>query len=260
MSLKPRNKTYRTYAVFFSVMLLVALGIFSTLEYISKSSLFCIENISVYSDNESDVSNIKKSLQDYQGKSLLQLHYVSLEDTIRKTFHVSKARVFRKFPHTLEIYVASYKPIAMIKLDKLYAMDEDLHIFQASKKQVSQNYPIVYIDDIHGDSLGKIRDIIVSYKNFFMKKKLQYPNIKSIQIDFQSDATLFFSNGLTIYLGHGEFEKKWQRVYEIDKALEKKNKELTFAYFFDDSAVKKAAIRFRNKEKVHDAGQEYGAL
>jgi cell division protein FtsQ len=135
--------------------------------------------------------------------------------------------VRRVLPDKLSLQVIERNPIAMIRLDKLYYLDEDGTPFKEPALGEALNYPIVTGWEDQAWKRGERKDLVAEAL-WFIREVPNYPHlsqegISEINFNEMGDWTIFTAKGGTmIHIHRGDMELKMKRLEEVWKRVTEK--------------------------------------
>jgi cell division protein FtsQ len=135
--------------------------------------------------------------------------------------------VRRVLPDKLALQVIERNPIALIRLDRLYYVDEDGTPFKEPSPGEALDYPIVTGWEDQAWKQGERKDLI-GEALWFIREMHNYPHLSKegvSEINFNEigDMTIFTAKGGTmIYMRRGDMELKVKRLEEVWKRITEK--------------------------------------
>jgi cell division protein FtsQ len=135
--------------------------------------------------------------------------------------------VRRVLPDKLALQVIERNPIALIRLDRLYYVDEDGTPFKEPSPGEALDYPIVTGWEDQAWKQGERKDLI-GEALWFIREMHNYPHLSQegvSEINFNEigDMTIFTAKGGTmIYMRRGDMELKVKRLEEVWKRITEK--------------------------------------
>jgi cell division protein FtsQ len=127
-------------------------------------------------------------------------------------------------PDKLSLQVIERNPIALIRLDKLYYVDEDGTPFKQPAPGEPLDYPIVTGWEADEWRQGKRKDLIEEALWFIREVRnqpyLSKEGVSEIQFSEIGDLTIFMvQGGAMIHMHGGEMELKVRRLEEVWKSV-----------------------------------------
>lgn len=195
--------------IFLSTILLVI--------YLSESPLFFVTNIEVYGNNKMLKEDIIEKLMQFKNEPLAYVKSSMIEESILKDARVYDVDIKKKYPGTLIVKLNERKPAAIVRLKKLFVVDNNLNIFAHFEEVKSNNLIIV---DTPNDIVDK-NNLSSILKE--LEKSDMY-NVSSELKRFDKYYQVILFSGVRVYLDKDITEKKINKAYSIyKKELEKKD-------------------------------------
>jgi cell division protein FtsQ len=188
--------------------------------FVRQSSLFELRELKIFGCNLTRPEDIVSQARIEKGMNLLSVDLNRKSSQLEQYDYIYKAVLERKLPGTLEIYVEERKPLAIIKLDDFYLVDERGEVF---KKAVDHemHYPVLNgltKDDLYRDSEHShhlIRAALALVDAIRHDKRFTESGIE-IAIDKNTGFTLTMTpEGTTVYIGFGDFAEKFEALWKI---------------------------------------------
>lgn len=211
----PTKKIVRGLALPF-VGLAVALSIFFFSDRFKEAAYFQVSQILVEGTSRVSRAEILNASGVKPGDDLLKINLRELERRIGKNPWVGKVLVRVVFPDRLVITVKERKTVAVVKMDRLFYLDQQGAILKEVEKGESLDYPI--ITGLEGKSL---RPDQISDAFEFLRESIRFPfpawqNISEVQVSEIHGITFFTMNeGMEIRVGKGQYRGKLWRLNKV---------------------------------------------
>ncbi|OGP85901.1 MAG: hypothetical protein A2Z08_01040 [Deltaproteobacteria bacterium RBG_16_54_11] len=183
-----------------------------------------LDKIEVQGCLRTDPQQIIKAASVSPETPILDLRLRKISQRIEELPWVRSCVVRRVLPDTLSLQVIERNPIALIRLDKLYYVDEDGTPFKEPAPGEDLDYPIVTGWEDEAWKRGARKDLI-EQALWFIREVQDHPylskeGISEIQFNEIGDLTIFTVQGGTmIYMHAGDMELKVRRLEEVWKTL-----------------------------------------
>lgn len=154
---------------------------------------------------------------------ILELSLKEISQRVAYLPWVRSCIVRRVLPDTLSLKVIERHPIALIRLDRLYYVDEDGTTFKEPGPGEPLDLPVVTGWDDDAWKRGERRDLIESAL-WILKVVQGHPTlakigISEIRCSENGDITIYTLDGTMILLGAENIELKLRRLEEVYKGL-----------------------------------------
>jgi len=240
VSLKKKNKIIKRTRtrprdmkkVFHSVtvcMAVVAFSLFMKVGYafLTSADFFSVQQINTAGCTVRDKNEIINKAGLRKGENIISMNLAEKSRKLEQDPWIYKAVIKRKLPHTIEIQVEERAPLAVIKLDKCYLIDDYSHLFKTAE-QNEMKYPLLTgltKNDFKKNSDASSKVISAALE---LVKQLQAKNMAN-GIDTTIEMDLIFGltmtntkNNIKIFMGFGRYGKKITLLTKIIDDLEKR--------------------------------------
>ncbi len=193
----------------------------------------------------------KKELLDYAGlrlgDGLYAFSRASVEAAMDEHPLIKKARILRRPPHELRIFVVEHQARAYLALDKLYAVDKDGQLFARAEVLAGQDLPVIsgvsahdLQDDAPAPQVLQALQIIKAWAD------LGFAASQLAELHFDSDLGL--SLELTgrlqqVQLGHKRWRQKLGQLKRLRAALKKQGRQPLLVHMGDGRDPSRVVVR-----------------
>lgn len=135
-----RRRRLALLLVLFSVPLLA--GAFF---WVRSSQAFALQRVCVTATEHVGSEEVVKSLGDVQGVGLLQVSTEELEHNLMSIPYVKQARVFRHFPHAIDVELVEREPLALVETanGSRWIVDEDGRLLEEAGDEGASEWLLV---------------------------------------------------------------------------------------------------------------------
>jgi cell division septal protein FtsQ len=132
----------RAGLIFVCVLALVAVVLFL---WLRSSSVFAVEDVTAPVTRHVTEQQIADAVAAARGVSLLKVSTGAIQHSLGGLPYVRSIHVYRKFPHTLEIRIEEYDPVARVRtLDgKVWLVSDDGRLLEVVGTQSGASLPLV---------------------------------------------------------------------------------------------------------------------
>jgi cell division protein FtsQ len=201
-------------------------------DYIRQAPAFTIKEVIVNTGKHVSREDVVKLSGIRPGRNIFSFH---LAEAIRGVkFHpwVKSVSMRRQLPDRVLIELEERTPIAIVAMDSLYYLDEDLEIFKKVVPPDSLDFPVItglFLQEVienEPELAGELKKAAEILDMAARSRVLPAEDISEIHLDRTFGIELVTSkSAVLIKLGEGELQKKWQElervVVELDADLEK---------------------------------------
>ena len=187
-----------------------------------------LDNIEVEGCLHTDVQQIITAASVPPDTPLLNLDLREISQRVETLPWVRSCAVRRVLPDTLSLRVAERNPVALIRLDRLYYVDEDGTPFTEPAPGEALDYPVVSGWEGRVWEQGMRKDL-VGEALWFIREVNNHPHLSSegvseIAFNEIGDVTIYMvKEGTMIYMHRGDVELKVRRLEEVWKRVTAKN-------------------------------------
>lgn len=175
-----------------------------TTEYLSVSSIEVTGVKRLSRDAVIELSGIRR------GDNILSISVKGAEEGVRRNPWVERVSVSRRPPGSVRLEVRERSPLALVKMDGLYVMDESGVVFKRLEGEDSLDLPIVtgIREDVLSEeelqaSLLELIQVLRTRKGFGID------DVSEIHVDPVYGFTVYtLEDGVMLSLGKGTFEEK----------------------------------------------------
>jgi cell division protein FtsQ len=187
-----------------------------------------LDKIEVQGCLRTDPQQIIKAAAVSPETPMLDLRLKEISRRVEALPWVRSCLVRRVWPDKLALQVVERNPIALIRLDKLYYVDEDGTPFKQPAPGEALDYPIVTGWEAEEWRQGKRKDLIEEALWFIREVRnqpsLSQEGVSEIQCSDIGDLTIFMVQGGTVIHMHGgDMELKVRRLEEVWKSVAAKH-------------------------------------
>ncbi len=155
---------------------------------------------------------------------MLDLRLKDISQRVEALPWVRSCAVRRVLPDKLSLQVVERNPIALIRLDKLYYVDEDGTPFKQPAPGEALDYPVVTGWEADEWKQGKRKDLIDEALWFIREVRnqpsLSKEGVSEIQCNEIGDLTIFMvQGGAMVHMHGGDMELKVRRLEEVCKSV-----------------------------------------
>ena len=156
----------------------------------------------------------------------------------------------REFPDKLKIRIEEREPLALIKLEELYYVDEESNVFAKADSETGFDFPVVAglekKDLLKGrkDTFSRLDKGLAFLKSIRDREgAFSWTSVSELIVDKKGGLTVYtIGSGIPVYLGKVGFEKRLVRAEKTLTDLQQRGikARLIDADFIDKVLVKKA--------------------
>jgi len=190
---------------------------------LTQSSYFEARTISVEGNHRLSTATILKQGGVKLHENILGMNLTLLRQRLLANPWICAAEVERELPVSIHIRVRERVPIAMLKLDRLFYVDQTGEVFKSVEPSDQIRVPVVTglkVSDIDLNGQGH-SPVFRAMMDVLQLSRLHgsiFPldAIRNIHADPEMGLTLFgFEKGLAIKLGFGDYESKFNRLRDM---------------------------------------------
>lgn len=183
-----------------------------------------LDKIEVEGCLRTDPQQIIKAASVSPETPMLDLRLKEISQRVEALPWVRSCAVRRVLPDKLSLQVVERNPIALIRLDKLYYVDEDGTPFKQPAPGEPLDYPVVTGWEAEEWRGGKRKDLIEEALWFIREvhnqPSLSQEGVSEIQLSEIGDLTIFMvQGGAMIHMHGGDMELKVRRLEEVWKSV-----------------------------------------
>lgn len=188
-----------------------------------------------------------------EGENILSLSVKDAEEGVRKNPWVEHADVSRRLPGRVRVQVTERSPLALVKMDGLYVMDEKGVIFKRLEDADRLDLPIVtgigaevLSEEVFQAGLLELMHLLRTRKGFGSN------DVSEIHVDPVYGFALYtLEDGVMLSLGVGRYEEKLRAFERIQKmrgglsgieAMDLNNDAVVIVRFYSDVVKEGGAI------------------
>ena len=187
---------------------------------LTQSSCFSAQTIIVEGNHRLSKEAILKQADVKPGDNILDVNLKNVRYRLLANPWIAAADVGREIPDTIHIRVTERVPVAKVKLDRFYYIDEMGQIVKHVEPSDQTTLPVVTGLELSDMDLSDparptvLEDILeVLHLSRLHGSILPLHMLDRIHVDPQIGLTLFgFDNGLAIKLGFGDYDSKFNRL------------------------------------------------
>ncbi len=199
-------------------------------DYIRQAPAFTIKEVNVNTGQHVSREDVLKLAGIREGRNIFSFHLAEAIQGVEFHPWVKSVSVRRQLPDRVLIELEERTPIAIVAMDSLYYLDEDLEIFKKVVPADSLDFPVItglflqeVIENKVTAELRKTAEILYLAGR---SRILPVKDISEIHLDSIFGIELWTSkDAVLIKFGEGELQKKWKElervVLELDSDLKK---------------------------------------
>ena len=231
---------------------LLSAGLFAihfSRSFIMTTPFFVLSEVSLEGNKKVSRNELLKKAGIHDDSNIFSLDIEEAGKSIADMPWVKTVSMEREFPNKLKIRIEEREPLALIKLEGLYYVDEESNVFAKADSETGWDFPVVA-------GLNR-KALLKGSKDTFRKldKGLQFlksikdrdgifswASISEIIVDKKGGLTLYtIGSGIPVYLGKTGFEKRLVRAEKTLTDLQRRGikARLIDADFIDKVLVKK---------------------
>jgi cell division protein FtsQ len=190
---------------------------------LTQSSYFDAQTITVEGNHRLSTATILKQCGVKLHDNILGMNLRLLRHRLLADPWVRAAEVERELPVSIHIRLRERVPIAMLKLNRLFYLDETGEVFKSVEPSDRIRLPVVTglkFSDIDLNGQGRSRAFKAIMEVLHLSRLhgsvLPLDAIHNIHADPEMGPTLFgFEKGVAIKLGFGDYESKFNRLRDM---------------------------------------------
>ncbi len=196
----------------FSAGLLVILLLvgFLSMAYATLLKSDEVEAINLYGQRTMSPERVKSLTEVYLGSSLMELNLTEIQESFLEYPLIRSAKVTRKYPHSLDIYLYDVLPVAYIAIQEIMTLDEKAILLPLPDKGMLYNLPIITGIDVEVQSaeIGQIIpdetvQMLVGFLKMIRKEHQNlYLDISEISYDRRGIKLISATHGTSVFLGN----------------------------------------------------------
>jgi cell division septal protein FtsQ len=187
-----------------------------------NSPWFSLKRIELSGDAGLSLNEVSELTPVLLGTNIFGLDAQKIENGIREDLNISRVRLMRKFPNSINIELQRKKPVFLINLDQLYGLTGEKEIIPLEGLKGRLDLPI-----LSGVSLGRInfyqevdipqiRKVIEFYQAILDVDSAFLGKISELDFSFPGNLILYlFPSGLRVAMGSGDYKRRIARLMEV---------------------------------------------
>ena len=195
---------------------------------LSHSTFFQVESVEISGNVQLEDGEILTLVGITNHSNLVAVDTGNIEEILQKTGWVSRVRVEKTYPNTLEIEIVERKPIALVQLhDGLHYFDRHGVVFAPVKRGNDLDFPVIYFSD---QSMLETEERVKNITDFLRYTRngnpaLSIQNISQIMVDAKGNMTMYMAdNPFPVQIGQTKMWQKYKRLAKVLGWLYKKKK------------------------------------
>lgn len=203
-----------------SILLLVALTI-EVVGALLTSPYFSVRKISVFGNTSLSTPEIIKLLDKSKGSNIFTIDKHAIVNRLKQNPVIKDARVFRRLPNGLLVYVIERKPDAILSVNgKLYLLDSS-GIPYRCVSEVDHRLTVISCDNLSAVHMGKCisaSEFRVARQCLLQVRRKKLPKITEIYVDQNDGLCLNTRDGFRVILGQPE--QITQKIQEAARVIQ----------------------------------------
>ncbi len=209
---KPTTYSIPVLSWAFSAGILVIVGLIGSLSlsYADILKRDAVESINLYGQRTMSPERVKTLTELYLGKPLHSLNLMRIQNSFLEYPLIRSAKVSRRYPNTLDIYLYDILPVAYIAVQTIMTLDEKATLLPLPDKGMLYNLPIItsMSSNLQTAKIGEaVTDETVQMLVDFLKViRNKYHNIyldiSEISYDRRGIKLISATHGTTVFLGN----------------------------------------------------------
>lgn len=173
----------------------------------AQSAFFNITEINISGDNLMISKDVTNKLENLKGLSIFYVNKNELISDLLEDIRIEKVNVEKKYPNILNIEIITRKPAAFVFINnKLFAVDNNLHIFGKFEEVNNKNIPIVRFDEKSKQSITDILNSLIPSDMY---------DITSEIIEEQGYFSLILDSGVRVFMNKSITTNKLNQAFKI---------------------------------------------
>jgi cell division septal protein FtsQ len=134
----------RAGLIFLGALAVVAVALFL---WLRSSDVFAVEQISAPVAHHVTQEQVAEAVAAARGESLLKVSTAAIEETLAVLPYVRTIHVYRSFPHSLEVRLEEYEPVARVRNadGKVWLVADDGHVLEKAQAQAAPSLPLIVV-------------------------------------------------------------------------------------------------------------------
>lgn len=237
-------------SLFLSVFALSLLAIHFSRSFIMTTPFFVLSDIMLEGNKKVSKNELLKKAGIHADSNIFSLNIEDAGKSIGDMPWVKTVSIEREFPDKLRIRIEEREPLALIKLEGLYYVDEESNVFAKADSETGWDFPVVSGLDkkalLKGrkDTFNRLDKGLAFLKSIREREgTFSWASVSELTIDKKGGITVYtIGSGIPVYLGKVEFKKRLVRAEKTLTDLQQRGikARLIDADFNDKVLVKKA--------------------
>lgn len=242
------GKTFK-FSLYLCLLTAGLLALHFSRSFLMTSPFFVLSNVVVEGNKKISKNELLKRAAIEDDTNIFSLDIDDAGKDIADMPWVKTVLIEREFPNKLRITIKEREPLALIKLDSLFYVDEESNVFAKADSETGWDFPVVAGLDrkslLKGskDTFRKLDKGLAFLKSIKDREGIfSWASISEIIVDKKGGLTLYtIGSGIPVYLGKTSFEKRLVRAERTLTDLQRRGikARLIDADFIDKVLVKK---------------------
>lgn len=218
--------------------------------FIMTTPFFVLSDVSLEGNKKVSRNELLKKAGIHDDSNIFSLDIEEAGKGIADMPWVKTVSIEREFPNKLKIRIEEREPLALIKLEGLYYVDEESNVFAKADSETGWDFPVVAGLDkkalLKGrkDTFNRLDKGLAFLKSIKDREGVfSWASVSELIVDKKGGITVYtIGSGIPVYLGKVGFEKRLVRAEKTLTDLQQRGikARLIDADFNDKVLVKKA--------------------
>ena len=236
--------------LFLSLFSASLLAIHFSRSFIMTTQFFVLSEVLLEGNKKVSRNEILKKGGIHDNSNIFSLDIEKAGKSIGDMPWVKTVSMEREFPNKLKIRIEEREPLALIKFEELYYVDEESNVFAKADSETGFDFPVVAGLDkkalLKGrkDTFNRLDKGLAFLKSIRDREGIfSWSSVSELIVDKKGGITVYtIGSGVPVYLGKVSFEKRLVRAEKTMTDLQQRGikARLIDADFVDKVLVKKA--------------------